>query len=63
MRYISLASYASLSKFRCGVAPIRLETGRFEGLLVERKLCQFFHVDNDMANVKQKWNFGHMQKV
>ena len=32
---------SALAKFRCGVAPIRLETGRYEGLNVEDRLCQY----------------------
>ncbi len=30
---------SAYAKFRCGVAPIRLETGRYENLPVERRLC------------------------
>ena len=30
-----------MAKFRCGVAPLRIETGRFERLSVEDRLC--FH--------------------
>jgi hypothetical protein len=30
---------SALAKFRCGVAPIRLETGRYEGLAVEERTC------------------------
>jgi len=30
---------SALAKFRCGVAPIRLETGRYENLKVEERLC------------------------
>ena len=33
-------SYRSaLAKFRCGVAPIRIETGRYEKLLLENRKC------------------------
>ena len=35
---------SAFSKFRCGVAPIRLETGRFERLKVEDRVC--FHCKN-----------------
>ena len=35
---------SAFSKFRCGVAPIRLETGRFEHLNVEDRVC--FHCKN-----------------
>ena len=30
---------AAFAKFRCGVAPIRLETGRFENISVEYRVC------------------------
>ena len=30
-------------KFRCGVAPIRIETGRFENLSIENRTCPFCH--------------------
>ena len=30
---------SALAKFRCGVAPIRIETGRYEGLPLESRLC------------------------
>ena len=32
---------SALAKFRCGVAPIRLETGRYEGLPEDDRLCPF----------------------
>ena len=32
---------SALSKFRCGVAPIRIETGRYEGLAEYDRLCPF----------------------
>ena len=32
---------SSFSKFRCGVAPIRIETGRYENLREEDRLCPF----------------------
>ena len=32
---------SALAKFRCGCAPIRLETGRYEGLNVEDRKCLF----------------------
>ena len=34
-----------MAKFRCGVAPLRIETGRFERLSVEDRLC--FHCYGD----------------
>ena len=36
---------SAYAKFRCGVAPIRLETGRYERLQVEQRTC-FQCVDN-----------------
>ena len=40
---------AAFSKFRCGVAPIRIETGRYEGLPEEARLCPFCNVlENEM---------------
>ena len=32
---------AAFSKFRCGVAPLRIETGRYEGLTEDMRLCPF----------------------
>jgi hypothetical protein len=32
---------AAFAKFRCGVAPLRIETGRYEGLSVADRLCPF----------------------
>ena len=45
------------SKFRCSVAPIRSETGRFEGLPVERRLYPFCHVVEDKSHVLLKCTF------
>ena len=42
MKNIMTRSHRSaLVKFRCGVAPIRLETGRYEKLLVNERFCPF----------------------
>ena len=30
---------SALCKFRCGVAPLRIETGRHEGLPIDRRIC------------------------
>ena len=38
---IPLRHRAALAKFRCGVAPLRLETGRYEGLTIAERLCPF----------------------
>ena len=32
---------STYSKFRCGVAPLRLETGRYENLQIDERLCHF----------------------
>ena len=32
---------SAIAKFRRGVAPIRLETGRYEGLCVEDRVCPY----------------------
>jgi hypothetical protein len=42
---------AAFSKFRCGVAPLRLETGRFEGLSVENRKCPFCDSVEDESHV------------
>ena len=40
---------AAFSKFRCGVAPLRIETGRYEGLAENLRLCPFCNVvENEM---------------
>ena len=30
---------SALAKFRCGVAPLKIETGRYEGIIVENRTC------------------------
>ena len=30
---------SALGKFRCGVTPLRIETGRFERLPVDKRIC------------------------
>lgn len=32
---------SAFCKFRCGVAPIRIETGRYEGLPINERICPF----------------------
>ena len=32
---------SAMAKFRCGVAPIKLETGRYTGTPVNERLCEF----------------------
>jgi len=36
---LSRARRSSLAKFRCGVAPLRLETGRYEGIDISERRC------------------------
>jgi hypothetical protein len=38
--YLTQGQTSALAKFRCGVAPIRLETGRYERLRLEERVCQ-----------------------
>ena len=42
-----------MAKFRSGTAPIRLETGRYEGLSIKERLCQVcdMHVVEDEKHV------------
>lgn len=42
---------AAYAKFRCGVAPIRIETGRFENLEVAQRLCHFCSEIEDEKHV------------
>ncbi len=37
--FINKHQRSTFTKFRCGVAPIRLETGRYENLPEEQRLC------------------------
>jgi hypothetical protein len=38
---LPLRHRAAFAKFRCGVAPLRIETGRYEGLTLENRTCPF----------------------
>ena len=42
---------AAFAKFRCGVAPVKIETGRFENLDVNQRLCHFCNVVEDETHV------------
>ena len=42
---------SALSKFRCGVAPIRIETGRYENLKENERICPFCDCDEDAMHV------------
>ena len=41
---LPLAHRSAFAKFRCGVAPLRLETGRYEGLPDDELKCPFCRV-------------------
>lgn len=38
-RILSIKHRSAFSKFRLGVAPIRIETGRYEGLIEDQRIC------------------------
>lgn len=42
---------SALAKFRCGVAPIRIETGRYERLALENRLCSLCNVVESECHV------------
>ena len=42
---------AAFCKFRCGVAPIRIETGRYENIDVSQRLCNFCNVVEDETHI------------
>ena len=48
---LPLQHRAALSKFRCGVAPIRLEIGRYENLSVEERKCPFCNIVESECHV------------
>ena len=41
--FLSLEHRSAKSEFHCGVAPLRLETGRFECLDANRRICSICH--------------------
>ena len=48
---LPLSHRSAFSKFRLGVAPIRIETGRYEGLIEENRTCPFClskNVENEL---------------
>ena len=49
--FIPISHRSAFSKFRCGVAPIRIETGRFEKLEVSQRLCPFYNFVEDEIHV------------
>jgi hypothetical protein len=36
---VPFSNRSAFAKFRCGVAPIRLETGRYENIRLEERCC------------------------
>ena len=47
---------SALCKFRCGVAPIRIETGRFENLKLNERKCPFCSAVEDESHVLLECN-------
>ncbi len=39
--FIPFRHRSAFAKFRCGVAPLRLETGRYENIALDARLCTF----------------------
>lgn len=37
--FLSHAQRSALAQFRCGIAPLRIETGRYEGIPLENRTC------------------------
>jgi len=48
---VPLSHRSTLSKFRCGVAPIRIETGRYGNLPLNERKCYFFDSIEDEVHV------------
>ena len=54
---MSKSHRSALAKFRCGVAPIRLETGRYEGLPVNERICPICMLEvEDEEHVLMRWS-------
>ena len=51
MVLMPISHRAAFCKFRCGVAPIRIETGRYENIAVSQRLCNFCNVVEDETHV------------
>lgn len=49
--FLPIKHRSAFSKFRCGVAPIRIETGRFVNLEVSQRLCPFCDCVEDEVHV------------
>ncbi len=50
LQNISIRYRSAYAKFRCGVAPLKIETGRYERLEVNERLC--FNCDNSVEDEK-----------
>ena len=60
---MSKSHRSALAKFRCGVAPIRLETGRYEGLPVNERICPICMLEvEDEEHVLMRCNFSPDQR-
>ena len=44
---------SAFSKFRCGVAPLKIETGRYEGILSENRFC-FNDICRDNSTIEDE---------
>ena len=47
---MSRAHRSAFAKFRLGVAPLRIETGRYEGLIENERICPFYknHTEDEL---------------
>ena len=59
-KLLPLCHRAAFAKFRCGVAPLPIETGRFENKPLEERKCPF--CDN-MDRVKRIWYLSPMREA
>jgi hypothetical protein len=41
LQFMSRKSRSLLSQFRCGILPLRIETGRFQNIELENRLCKY----------------------
>jgi hypothetical protein len=56
---------SALAQFRCGVAPIRLETGRYEGLPEKDRVCPFCPntVENELHVILECSMYNDLREV
>ena len=47
-KYISRVERSAFAKFRCGVAPLKIETGRYQSMPLEQRTC--FHCSDQIEN-------------